>query len=174
MTQFSDSIPVFCTARIPKVVLDEFFATACGAPDFVSEGIHGDVAVLINDIKTHSIAQPTNPPVTQPSSYPFEGQTPQEIWQYAQACLRYPVLNRAIAILDDQTLLDKETCLLVTRSEHEQEDGSRLLTVRSDFESALVILNVKNLGIGGDEHFTSGRGKDGVIRLYECEKKREG
>ena len=43
----------------------------------------------------------------------------------------------------------------------EGQEG-RLLKVRSDFYSALSVLNVKNLGIGGDEHFRGGA--DGVVR----------
>ncbi|KAK0665466.1 hypothetical protein QBC41DRAFT_327800 [Cercophora samala] len=120
----------------------------------------------------NGITRPTNPPIPSPTCYPFKDKTPEEIWEFAQVNLRYPIFNRAIAILDQQTLADRETCLLVTTWEN-QEGNSGLLTVRSDFQSALVILNVKNLGIGGDEHFRDGKDKKGVIRLYMHGDKKE-
>ncbi|KAK4667831.1 uncharacterized protein QC764_704285 [Podospora pseudoanserina] len=170
MALLNDVIPVFCTAEIRGDVLDEFFRAAYSSPEFVNEGIHGDIAVLIHDTNTEGITHPTNPPVSKPTSCPFKNKTAEEIWDFAQENLRYPIFNRAIAVLDEQTVVDKETCLLVTTWENppsEQENGSALLTVRSDFRSALVILNIKNLGIGGDEHFKNGKDAKGVIRLYQ-------
>lgn len=85
------------------------------------------------------------------------GKTPEEIWDFAQRNVRAPIFNRALAILDGRTCEDKATCLLVTQWENPPKgQEGQLLKVRSDFRSALVILNVKNLGIGGDEHFQVG------------------
>lgn len=78
-----------------------------------------------------------------------------------------PIYNRAIAILDDRTLKDKETCVLVTRRSMPKEDQSELIIVRSDFKSALMILNMRNLAIAGDEHFEQ-TGSDGVIRYFQA------
>ena len=62
--------------------------------------------------------------------------------------------------------MEDKTCLLVTQWENPpQGQEGQLLKARSDFRSALVILNVKNLGIGGDEHFRAGA--DGIVQLGE-------
>lgn len=74
--------------------------------------------------------------------------------------------NKALAILDDQTVGDKETCLLVTRRELPKEGQSELIRVRSDFKSAIMLLNLRNLAIAGDEHFENTDSEE-VIRYAE-------
>ena len=102
-------------------------------------------------------------PVPPQSAFPFLGKTAEEIWEFAQQNLKPPIFNRALAILDNRTVEDRSTCLLVTTWENPPDDQQRqLLKVRSDFYSALSVLSVKNLGIGGDEHFRAGA--DGVVR----------
>lgn len=110
-----------------------------------------------------TIDSPTTVPVPAQSVFPFLGKTAEEIWDFAQQQLKPPIFNGALAILDSRTVHDKSTCLLVTTWEN-PPDGQegQLLKVRSDFYSALSVLNVKNLGVGGDEHFRGGA--DGVVR----------
>jgi hypothetical protein len=106
--------------------------------------------VLIDSIDMSSITKATRPPVSSPPSWPFVGKSPHEMWEFAQEHVKYPIFNSAFAILDDQTVRDKETCLLVTKRQSPQSTKLDLITVRSDFKTAMIILNVLNLGIGGD------------------------
>lgn len=115
-----------------------------------------------------AITSPTLPPVSDQSSWPFKDKSAEEIWVFAQQNIKYPpIYNRAVAILDDQTIKDKETCVLVTRRSLPKEDQSELIIVRSDFKSALMILNIRNLAIAGDEHFEQ-TNSDGVIRYSQA------
>lgn len=115
-----------------------------------------------------AITSPTLPPVSDQSSWPFKDKSAEEIWVFAQQNIKYPpIYNRAVLILDDQTIKDKETCVLVTRRSLPKEDQSELIIVRSDFKSALMILNIRNLAIAGDEHFEQ-RNSDGVIRYPQA------
>ncbi|GAB1317846.1 hypothetical protein MFIFM68171_08056 [Madurella fahalii] len=165
MSELNDNTAVFCVAEIPQDVLNDFFSTAYSAPEFANEGVD-DVGVLINTTDLSTITGPTKPPVPAQTLFPFLNKTPEEIWDFAQRNVRAPIFNRALAILDDRTREDRATCLLVTQWENPPPGREgRLLKVRADFRSALVILNVKNLGIGGDEHFRAGA--EGVIPLSE-------
>lgn len=124
--------------------------------------------MLINTEDMSAITKPTRPPVPEQSSWPFKDMSAEEIWGFAQQHIKYPPLyNRAVAILDDQTIKDKETCLLVTRRSLPREDQSNLIVVRSDFKSALMILNMINLAIAGDEHFEQ-TDSGGVIRYSQA------
>jgi len=70
--------------------------------------------------------------------------------------------------MDEQTLEDK-TVVLVTPSEgHDDVETAPRLTARSDFRSSLVTLNVKSIGVGGDEPWEEAAEQVGrVIRLYD-------
>lgn len=69
--------------------------------------------------------------------------------------------------------VDGERIIVGTKKYRDSTEEEVLLTVRSDFKSALVILNVKNQGVGGDGHFElrEGRDRGGVLRVYEEEEK---
>jgi len=102
------------------------------------------------------------------TSFPFVDSTAEDIWEFAQQNVKAPIFNRALAILDKQTVEDEKTCLLVTTWENPpQGQEGQLLKARAEFRAALEILNVKNLGIGGDEHFRAGA--DGIVRLEDLE-----
>ncbi|KAK4448894.1 hypothetical protein QBC34DRAFT_352097 [Podospora aff. communis PSN243] len=172
MTQLNDNTPVFCTAEIPDALLNAFFREAYAAPGLADEGID-DVGVLINTTDPSTITHPTKVPVPPQPSFPFTGKTPEEIWAFAQQHVNPPIFNRALAILDATTVEDGRTCLLVTTWENPPaaagpgRDGNGngeqlLLKARAEFRFALEILNVKNLGIGGDEHFRAGA--EGIVR----------
>lgn len=124
------------------------------------------LGVLINNEDPTTITHPTKVPVPTQTSFPFAGKAPEEVWEFAQQHIKPPILNRAIVILDERTLQDGDTCLLVTKWENPPpgEEGE-LLRVRAEFRVALVVANVKNLGIGGDEHFRSG--SNGIIASGE-------
>jgi hypothetical protein len=114
-----------------------------------------------------SITEPTLPPVSDQESWPFKGKCPEDIWNFAQENIKYPpIYNRALAILDDQTIKDKETCLLVTKRALPKEGQPELIIVRSDFTSAMIMLNNRNLAIAGDEHFENTE-SDGIIRYSQ-------
>lgn len=115
-----------------------------------------------------AIFKPTLPPVSEQTSWPFKNKSAKEIWDFAQQNIKYPpIYNRAVAILDDQTIKDKETCVLVTRRSLPREDQSELIIVRSDFKSTLMLLNMRNLAIAGDEHFEQ-TDSDGTIRYSQA------
>lgn len=122
--------------------------------------------VLINTEDIPTITHPTKLPVSAQTSFPFLDKSPEEIWEFARRNVRPPIFNAALAILDRRTREDRSTCLLVTTWENPPRgQEGHLLKVRSDFRSALVVLNMKNLGAGGDEHFRAGA--DGVVRIGE-------
>lgn len=117
--------------------------------------------VLINTEDLTSVKEPSKTPIMPPTSYPFQGYSVDRIVAFARANFNgVQIVSRVITILDER-ILEDETCLLVTKKELAEDE---LLTVRSDFRSALVTLNVKNLGVGGDEHFEP-TGSNGVIRI---------
>ncbi|KAI8964832.1 hypothetical protein F5Y11DRAFT_314539 [Daldinia sp. FL1419] len=157
-----DSIPVFCTACISKEVLDEFFIQSLGAPEL--EGVDW-IAVLVDTLNVKTITKPTRAPVDEPISYPFQGWGIEDIVKFAHESFnhaRQGIVSEHLVILDEQTMEDK-TCLLVTLKEDHRAEGERL-TVRADFRSSLVLLNLKCLGVGGDTHFEV-TSSDGIIRL---------
>ncbi|KAH7310879.1 hypothetical protein B0I35DRAFT_439833 [Stachybotrys elegans] len=167
MTTLNDNSPVFCTAEVPADILTKFFEVGYSPPELVDElgAENVDIGVLVNTTDMSTITKPTLPPVSPQSSWPFKGKSPTDIWKFAQESIIYPpIYNKALAILDDQTVKDKETCLLVTRRELSKE--GELIMVRSDFKSAMILLNIRNLAIAGDEHFEN-TDSDGVIRYHE-------
>ncbi|KAI9158036.1 hypothetical protein HJFPF1_06022 [Paramyrothecium foliicola] len=167
MTTLNDNSPVFCTAEITADLLTKFFEEAYSPSELVDElgAENVDIGVLINTDDVSTIAKPTLPPVSNQPSWPFKSKSPDEIWDFAQQNIKYPpIYNKALAILDDQTVKDQETCLLVTQWSLPKEGQPKLITVRSDFKSALMLLNNRNLAIAGDEHFKQ-TDSDGVIRM---------
>ncbi|KAI0135333.1 hypothetical protein F4814DRAFT_18550 [Daldinia grandis] len=155
------TIPVFCTAPISEEILDEFFTRSLGAPEL--DGVDW-IAVLVDTLDIKTITKPTRAPVGKPASYPFHGWSIEDVakFSYGHFDLRRGIVSDHLVILDEQTMGDK-TCMLVTLKEGREVEGERL-TVRADFRSSLVLLNLKSLGIGGDGHFEAA-GPDGVIRL---------
>ncbi|TKA26586.1 hypothetical protein B0A50_04694 [Salinomyces thailandicus] len=153
--------PVFCTAEVPAETLTQFFKDALAVHELANEGAD-NLGVLVNTTDVSSITTPTRPPVPPPSSYPFKGWTVDQIWDFAKTKLATEqvadIETTALAILDERTLQDQTSLLVMHR---ELEGG--LLTVRADFASTLVRLNVVNLGIGGQDHFETPN-PDGVIR----------
>lgn len=141
-----------------SVCSDAFFRPSQHPAD-----VYTHLGVLVNTIDPSAIDRPTTVPVPAVSTFPFLGKTAWDLWNFAQQKIKPPIFNRALAILDNRTVEDRATCLLVTTWENPPKgQESQLLKVRSDFYSALSALNAKNLGIGGDEHFRGG--VDGVVR----------
>ncbi|KAI1474990.1 hypothetical protein F4774DRAFT_307842 [Daldinia eschscholtzii] len=160
--KLQDAIPVFCTASISKEMLDEFFVQSLGAWELQGADWIG---VLVNTLDVGTITKSTRPPVERPASYPFQGWGVEDIVKFAHDHInrsRQGIVPDNLVILDERTMEDK-TCLLVTPREGSENEGE-LLTVRADFRSSLVLLNVKVLAVGGDGHFEA-TGPDGVIRL---------
>lgn len=88
------------------------------------------------------------------------------VWQLNHS--EYGIVNTEFVIMDKQTLEDK-TIVLVTPSEfHDDIETAPRLTARSDFRSSLITLNVKSMGVGGDELWEKAAVENGsVIRLYD-------
>lgn len=105
-------------------------------------------------------------------SYPFLNWGLNDLvklaWQFEGA--GYGIVGTEFVIMDDQTLKDK-TVILVTPSEgYEDVETAPRLTARSDFRSSLITLNVKSIGVGGDEQWEEAAEQGGrVIRLYDEE-----
>jgi hypothetical protein len=98
--------------------------------------------------------------------YPFLGWSLADLVKFAwQFDSEQGICQAEFVILDEQTLRDK-TAVLVTPSEmsDDMENGPRL-TARSDFRSSLITLNVKSLGVGGDEPWEQAA-NGSVIRIY--------
>ncbi len=102
-------------------------------------------------------------------SYPFLNWALDDlvkfVWQFDRA--KSGIVNTEFVVMDEQTLEDK-TVVLVTPSEfHDNIQTAPRLTARSDFRSSLITLNVKSLGVGGDEPWEeAAEDKGRVIRLY--------
>jgi hypothetical protein len=129
-------------------------------------------AILVDTTDMTKLKSPTRAPVQQNLSYPFLGWELNDlvnfVWQFGR--VKHGIINTEFVILDEQTLDDK-TVVLVTPSEfHDDVEKAPRLTVRSDFRSSLITLNVKSIGVGGDEPWEEAAEEGGsVIRLYEGE-----
>lgn len=118
---------------------------------------------------------------------PFIGKTSAEIIDWAQNHLppESGLLNNQVIILDDRTTQDK-TCLLLSLKWHyilelanrktipgPDEAPDAWIAIRSDFESSIVTIMTKAMGVGGDDHFgpLQEEGHDGVLRIRETHAK---
>ncbi|RYO91780.1 hypothetical protein DL766_005788 [Monosporascus sp. MC13-8B] len=122
-------------------------------------------SVLVDTLDVAALTEPTRAPVGQPTSYPFRDWSVEDVAKFAKEHFdqaRQGIVPGHLVILGEQTM-DDRTCLLVTLKEG-REAGGELLIVRADFQSSLVLLNVKVMGVGGDRHFET-VDADGVIRL---------
>lgn len=114
----------------------------------------------------------TKPPVDKNvlDENPFQHMTTIEIVAWAENNLRRSGLSADnMIILDDRTAGD-ETCILVSLldlPDDELPSGfGKWKIVRSDFESSIISLTVKETGVGGDDHLdTDYEGSDGVLRI---------
>jgi hypothetical protein len=134
--------------------------------------IFSSSAILVDTTDMTKLKSPTRTPVQQNISYPFLDweldNLVKFVWQFDR--VEQGIINTEFVILDEQTLDDK-TVVLVTPSElHDDVEKAPRLTVRSDFRSSLITLNVKSIGVGGDEPWEEAAEEGGsVIRLYEGE-----
>ncbi|KAL1793873.1 hypothetical protein ACET3X_007294 [Alternaria dauci] len=166
--KLKDAIPIFCTASIPRQVLEEFVTLSHGVPDF--EEVDG-IAVLVDTQDISQITSYISAPVSEDPSTPFLNWSAQDVIAWAAQHLdrkRDGIAPYELVILDQQTLKDR-TCLLVTTKDGElsrnPENPGRIM-VRSDFKSSMATLNVKVQFCGGDGHFET-TASDGVIRHYD-------
>ncbi|KAG9190069.1 hypothetical protein G6011_08157 [Alternaria panax] len=164
-----DAIPVFCTASIPRQMLEEFITLSHGVPEFEEED--EGPAVLIDTQDISRITSYTSVPLSDDLSTPFLDWSAEAIIEWAEQHLnrqRDGIAPYELVILDQQTLKDK-TCLLVTTKDGElsrNPGNPARIMVRSDFKSSLATLNVKVQFCGGDGHFET-TAADGVIRHYD-------
>ncbi|KAI4954257.1 hypothetical protein J4E91_001967 [Alternaria rosae] len=150
-------------------LLSEFFIEAFEAPELKAvECTH--IAILVDTTDITKLSSPTRAPVSQDLSYPFLGWKLDDLvefaWQFDGA--EHGIVGTEFVIMDEQTLEDK-TVILVTPSEGSDDvETAPRLTARSDFRSSLVTLNVKSIGVGGDEPWEEAAEESGrVIRLYD-------
>ncbi|KAI4656512.1 uncharacterized protein J4E79_008068 [Alternaria viburni] len=150
-------------------LLNEFFIEAFEAPELKAvECTH--IAILVDTTDTTKLTSPTRAPVAQDLSYPFLNWGLDDLvkfaWQFDGA--ERGIAGTEFVIMDNQTLEDK-TVVLVTPSEgYDNVETAPRLTARSDFRSSLITLNVKSMGVGGDEPWEEAAEQGGrVIRLYD-------
>ncbi|KAI4696288.1 uncharacterized protein J4E88_000463 [Alternaria novae-zelandiae] len=128
--------------------------------------------ILIDTTDTAKLTSPTRAPVAQDLSYPFLGWKLDNFvkfaWQFDGT--EQGIVGTEFVIMDEKTLEDK-TVILVTPSEgYDDVETSPRLTARSDFRSSLITLNVKSMGVGGDEPWEEAAEQGGrLIRLYDKE-----
>ncbi|EDU47186.1 hypothetical protein PtrSN002B_002215 [Pyrenophora tritici-repentis] len=167
INQLDNTIPVFCTARIPPELLNEFLAEAFEASELKDvECTH--IAILVDTTDINQLTEPTRPPVKEKLQYPFLNWSLDDLVNFARQFDRtaHGIIDTEFVILDEQTLKDK-TVVLVTPSEMSNDiETAPRLTARSDFRSSLITLNVKSIGVGGDEPWEEAAQNNSVIRLY--------
>ena len=125
-------------------------------------------AILVDTTDISELTEPTRPPVRERLSYPFLAWKLDELVKFSRQFDRtaHGVIDTEFVILDEQTLEDK-TVVLVTPSEMSDDiENAPRLTARSDFRSSLITLNVKSIGMGGDEPWEEAAKNNTVIRLY--------
>ncbi|QIW99601.1 hypothetical protein AMS68_005119 [Peltaster fructicola] len=186
----SDTLcPVFCTAKLPIELIDEFFKEANKATqDNCYEAPVGYLVAsttLPEVIEESATICPIDEQALQDN--PFLNKTTTEVIDWAQSNLHPEcgLLNDQVVILDDRTAQDK-TCLLLSLKEHyiiefanrktvpgPEEAPDAWIVIRSDFQSSIVTIMTKATGVGGDDHFEPlGReGHDGVLRIRETHAK---
>jgi len=129
-------------------------------------------AILVDTTDITKLTSPTRAPVPHNLSYPFLNRGLDDLvkfaWQFDGA--EHGIVGTEFVIIDEQTLEDK-TVVLVTPSEGcDNVETAPRLTARSDFRSSLITLNVKSIGVGGDEPWEEAAEQGGrVIRLYDKE-----
>lgn len=114
----------------------------------------------------------TKPPVDKDAldSNPFQNMSTNDIIAWAESNLpRSGLSAENIVMLDDRTAED-ETCTLISLQDLPDDELPSGLgkwkIVRSDFESSIISLMVKETGVGGDDHLdTDYEGSDGVLRI---------
>ncbi|RMZ69452.1 hypothetical protein GMOD_00006264 [Pyrenophora seminiperda CCB06] len=173
--QLDNTIPVFCTAKIPPEILvvnsiqllNEFLAEAFEAKELKEVGCT-HIAILVDTTDISKLTKPSRPPVKNDLNYPFLGWKLDELVEFARQFDRtaHGIIDTEFVILDDQSIKDK-TAVLVTPSEMSDNlETAPRLTARSDFRSSLITLNVKSIGVGGDEPWEHAAENNSVIRLY--------
>ena len=91
------------------------------------------------------------------------------VWQFDRS--EHGIMNTEFVIMDKQTLEDKTVVLVTPPEFHDDIETAPRLTARSDFRSSLITLNVKSMGVGGDEPWEKAAVENGsVIRLYDDDK----
>lgn len=127
-----------------------------------------NTAILVDTTDIAQLKEPSRPPVQEELRYPFLDWKLDELVNFAGQFDRteHGIIDTEFVILDEQTLEDK-TVVLVTPSEMSDDvENAPRLTARSDFRSSLITLNVKSIGVGGDEPWEEAAENNSVIRLY--------
>lgn len=95
----------------------------------------------------------------------FQDWTHEQILEWSNEHLDGSTLSPAnLVILDERSVQDR-TCLVCSAADMPEING-RYQVLRSDFESTLVCLRAKEVGVAGDEMLGTGyEGYDGVFRM---------
>ena len=98
--------------------------------------------------------------------WPFLDYSLDQIFDFAIAELNGSDLSPTNLIILDERTNDDQTCLLLSKNEV-NEETMEYVQVRSDFESAVVVLKTVETGCGDAEGQLSTRysGSDGVLRI---------
>lgn len=101
---------------------------------------------------------------------PFQHMSTNEIVAWAEEHLPRSGLSAENLIILDERSAEDETCTLVSLQDLPDDElpsgFGKWRIVRSDFESSIISLMVKETGVGGDDHLdTEYEGSDGVLRI---------
>lgn len=127
--------------------------------------------MVSNEVPDQVDQHTTTPPIDKDAldSNPFQNMSTNEIIAWAEANLPHSGLSTDNMIILDGRTAEDETCILVSLRDLPDEELSsgfgKWKVVRSDFESSIISLMVKETGVGGDDHLdTDYEGSDGVLR----------
>ena len=125
-------------------------------------------ATFLTSRDISSIAPRTTTPIPDHLLYvwPFLDYSLDQIFDFAIAELNGSDLSPTNLIILDERTNDDQTCLLLSKNEV-NEETMEYVQVRSDFESAVVVLKTVETGCGDAEGQLSTRysGSDGVFRI---------
>ncbi|KEQ91839.1 hypothetical protein AUEXF2481DRAFT_454699 [Aureobasidium subglaciale EXF-2481] len=160
------TIPVFPIQQIDREVLNAFFEKAnalCREYEYPEAQ-----STLMTSRDITAIRPRTESPVDDGliNDWPFQGLNVEQIMDFVIQHLDQTDLSPTnLVILDNRTNQDS-TCLLLSRNEL-SDDPLAYIQVRSDFESAIVVLGTIEIGCGGADVQLSTEypGSDGVLRV---------
>ncbi|EFQ97989.1 hypothetical protein MGYG_01025 [Nannizzia gypsea CBS 118893] len=156
--------PVFCTAKIPSDILDEFIDESyAGIRDTIGEGDlpgYGMSPCILQTTDLDSITHGSRKPMPVDFESPFLNWTDEQVREWATKASRpgHPSFaHRTFTILDQNTI-DNKVCRVGYISVNEEDDDYRMLSevfyadimARVPLEEAEICWDETLLGVGAD------------------------
>ncbi|MCJ1428337.1 hypothetical protein MMC29_006246 [Sticta canariensis] len=151
-------IPLFCVAEVSAETLSSIIETAyAGSPDSPPSIIVLCEPASLTNLKT---AQPSRPPVTNLSSYPFLSHSIQDLATFLDSNSGPAISSHQFLIADKQTN-ENHSVLFVDRG---YEPGQTPETVRLDAEHANAVPVAVQVATMGTNEVRAQVDEDGVFR----------